>query len=71
MTDDHGHDDHGDHGHGEDRPEYDPENPTLPEQEPPLRSTAPQSDYTTGHVGIGFAVLAVGLVVTFGLPLLI
>lgn len=59
-----------DHGHGEDRPEYDPQNPTLPEKEPPLRRTAPQSDYTMSQVGFGFVVLAVGLAITFGLPLL-
>jgi hypothetical protein len=64
---DHGDDDHDDHGHGhEDRPEYDPSNKELPERAPPLRSTAPQSDYTMRDVGVGFAVLAVGLVVTFG-----
>jgi hypothetical protein len=53
------------------RPEYDPESPTPPEREPPLRSTAPQSDYTTGQVGFGFAVLLVGLVLTFGLAFLL
>lgn len=56
--------------HDEDRPEYDPTSPTVPEREPPLRSTAPQSDYTTSQVGFGIAVLVVGLAVTFGLPLL-
>lgn len=34
------------------------------------RSTAPQSDYSGKQVGIGFAVLAVGVAVSFGLPLL-
>lgn len=57
-----------DHGHA-DRPEYDPTNKELPSREPPLRSTAPQSEYTTRDVGVGFAVLAVGLVLTFGLAL--
>jgi hypothetical protein len=33
------------------------------------RSTAPQSAYTLREVGIGLAVTAVGLVVTFGVPL--
>ena len=33
------------------------------------RSTAPMSDFTGREVGIGFVVLVVGLVVTFGLPL--
>lgn len=35
------------------------------------RETAPQSRFTTGQVGIGFLVLAVGLAVSFGLPLLL
>jgi len=67
MADEHDDDhDHG-HGHGEDRPEYDPANKDLPEGAPPLRSTAPQSEYTVRDVGLGFAVLGIGLVVTFGL----
>ncbi|MEF8852130.1 MAG: hypothetical protein V5A44_13450 [Haloarculaceae archaeon] len=57
------------HDHGADRPEYDPTDRDLPEREPPLRSTAPQSDYTMRDVGVGFAVFAVGLVLTFGLAL--
>ncbi|MFB6142605.1 MAG: hypothetical protein ABEJ30_04600 [Halorientalis sp.] len=60
-------DDHDD----EERPEYDPRSPNVPEREPPLRSTAPQSDYTMSQVGLGFVVLAVGVAVTFGLPLLV
>ena len=56
------------HGHdAEDRPEYDPENPELPSREPPLRTTAPQSDFTFGQVTTGFVVLAVGLLLTVGL----
>jgi hypothetical protein len=35
------------------------------------RETAPQSDFTTRQVGIGIAVLAVGLIVAFALPLLL
>ena len=35
------------------------------------RTTAPQSAFTTGQVGTGFVVLAVGLAVAFGLPLLL
>jgi hypothetical protein len=35
------------------------------------RSTAPQSDFTSRQVGIGIAVLAVGLLVAFALPLLL
>lgn len=61
-----GHDDHEDHGE-EERPAYDPENPELPDREPPLRSTAPQSDFTMGQVGTGFVVLAIGLVLTVGI----
>jgi hypothetical protein len=65
TADDHG----GDHGHGhEDRPDYDPRNKDLPSGEPPLRSTAPQSDYTVRDVGIGFLVMLVGVAITFGLP---
>jgi hypothetical protein len=33
------------------------------------RITSPMQDYTMGQVGIGLAVLVVGLVVTFVLPL--
>lgn len=33
------------------------------------RTTAPQSDYTTRDVAVGFVVAAVGLVVTMGVPL--
>jgi len=54
---------------GERDAEYDPDKPAPPAREPPLRSTAPQSPYTTGQVTVGFAVLFVGLVVVFGLPL--
>lgn len=64
------HDDHDDHGHGhDDRPEYDPSNKELPSGAPPLRSTAPQSDYTMRDVGVGFVVALVGVAVVFGLPL--
>ena len=42
--------------------------PDLPETE---RTTAPQSEYTTGQVATGVAVLVVGLVLTFGLALAI
>jgi hypothetical protein len=66
MADEHG---HGDGGHGETRPEYDPTDKELPERAPPLRTTAPQSDYTMRDVGVGVGVLAVGLVLTFGLAL--
>ena len=34
------------------------------------RTTAPQSPYTLGQVGTGFVVLAIGLAIGFGLPLL-
>lgn len=40
--------------------------PDLPETD---RETAPQSEYTTRHVGIGIGVLLVGLVLTYGLAL--
>ena len=57
--------------HEDDRPAYDPAEPTPPKREPPLRSTAPQSEFTFAQVGAGFVVLLVGLAVTFGLPLLL
>jgi hypothetical protein len=60
-------DDHDD----EETAEYDPESPTPPVREPPRRSTAPQSTYTMGQVGFGVGVFLVGLVITFGLPLLV
>ncbi|MBP1986907.1 DUF7550 family protein [Halolamina salifodinae] len=31
------------------------------------RTTAPMQEFTTGQVGVGLAVLLVGLVLTFGL----
>jgi hypothetical protein len=61
MADDH---------HEEERPAYDPGSPTPPEREPPLRSTAPQSDYTMGQVAFGYAVLLIGLALTFGVAVL-
>jgi hypothetical protein len=63
----HADDDHG-HGHA-DRPDYDPTTPEAPARDPPLRSTAPQSEFTMSQVGVGVAVALVGLVVVFGLPL--
>lgn len=60
-----------DHDDDEEQAEYDPVHPTPPTREPPRRSTAPQSEYTTGQVGYGFVVLAIGLVITFGLPLVL
>ncbi|MBO4248479.1 MULTISPECIES: hypothetical protein [Halomicrobium] len=56
-----------DHGHDEDRPDYDPAHVELPSREPPLRETAPQSDFTMGQVARGGAVAAVGLLLIFGL----
>jgi len=35
------------------------------------RTTAPQSEYTTRDIGVGAAIAAVGLFVTFGIPLLL
>jgi len=49
--------------------EYDPAEPTPPAREPPHRSTAPQSAYTSGQVATGFAVLLVGFAVVVGLTL--
>jgi hypothetical protein len=50
---------------------YDPTDPAVPAQSPPLRSTAPQSPFTFSQVSTGFGVLAVGLLLTFGLALLL
>ena len=47
-----------DHGHDHD-------------DEANVRTTAPQSDYTAGRVALGTVVAAVGLAVTFGVPLLL
>ena len=33
------------------------------------RSTAPQSEYTTRDVAVGWTVAVVGLVLTFGVPI--
>jgi len=63
-------DEHEDAAHGhEDRPDYDPANKDLPSGEPPLRSTAPQSEYTGRDVGVGIAVMLVGVVIAFVLPI--
>jgi len=57
--------------HETERPEYDPTDPAPPSREPPLRSTAPQGEYTIEQVGTGMAIAAVGLLATFGLALLL
>ncbi|WP_436927036.1 DUF7550 family protein [Halosimplex amylolyticum] len=65
-------DEHEDAAHGHaDRPDYDPTHKELPSGEPPLRSTAPQSEYTTRDVGVGFAVMLVGVTIAFVLPLVL
>jgi hypothetical protein len=61
MTDD-------DHADDEAAETYDPSSPTAPARTPPLRSTAPQSEYTMGQVAFGFVVLLLGLAIVFGLP---
>ncbi|WP_254271641.1 DUF7550 family protein [Haloarcula marina] len=58
MADDH---------HEDDRPDYDPANVELPSKEPPLRETAPQSDFTMGQVTQGAVIALVGLALTFGI----
>jgi hypothetical protein len=50
---------------------YNPSNPTPPAETPPLRSTAPQSEYTMTQVAIGFLILLLGVAVTFGLPIVL
>ncbi|WP_144902002.1 DUF7550 family protein [Halobellus captivus] len=59
--DDHGYDEHGD-GHGPD--EHGSE---LVE----TRVTSPMQEYGMGRVTTGLIVLAIGLVVVFGIPLLV
>ncbi|PSQ23696.1 hypothetical protein BRD04_02670 [Halobacteriales archaeon QS_9_67_17] len=49
-------DDHADHDHPDDESE---------------RTTAPQSDYTNRDVAVGAVVALVGLLVVFGVPLLL
>lgn len=41
------------------------------EPDPDARVTAPMQDFTTGQVGIGFAILLVGLAIAFGVPLVL
>lgn len=49
---------------------HDVEEPDVqPEYPKAARTTAPQSAYTSGHVAVGVAVLAVGLLLTYGLAL--
>jgi len=60
MADDH---------HEETRPDYDPRNIELPSRAPPLRSTAPQSDFTMGQVSRGAVIALGGLLLTFGVAL--
>jgi hypothetical protein len=52
---DHGHGDHGHGDHGDEGAE---------------RVTSPMQSFTTGQVGLGTAVAVVGLLVVFGVPLL-
>ena len=51
----------------------DPEHESDPEEGTGIwaRQTAPQTEFTTSQVGIGFVVLAIGFVVAFVLPLLL
>lgn len=70
--------DHEHHGAGapehevrDDRGSYDPSNKDLPSREPPLRTTAPQSEYTSRDVGVGVVVFLVGAALTFGLAMVL
>lgn len=58
-------DDHAGHGDDEDHAEF------SHERSEDLRVTSPMQPFTTSEVGVGFAVLLVGLVVAVGLPLLL
>jgi hypothetical protein len=60
-----------DEAHGADAEGHAEAATDSPYPNPPERSTAPQSDYTMRDVGVGFVVMVVGVVVTFGLPLLL
>ena len=51
--------DHADHEH---HPHADDED---------VRVTSPMQEFSTGQVGVGFAVLAVGLALTFGVALVL
>lgn len=57
--------------HDEDRPAYNPNDPTAPARDPPLRSTAPQSDYNSAQIVTGLVIFAVGLALTFAVPFVI
>ena len=35
------------------------------------RSTAPQSPYSMGQVGTGMVIFVIGLVITFGIPIVL
>ena len=48
--------DHADHDH-------------HPDDDEDERVTSPMQDFSTGQVGVGFAVLVVGLAATFGVAL--
>lgn len=54
--------------HQEDQPVEDSDHP---EPRPDHRQTAPQGPYTNRMVGVGALVALVGLVVVFGIPLLL
>jgi hypothetical protein len=55
---DHSHDGHGDHAsHGDFQGDE------------PRRTTSPMQDFSTSQVGTGLVILVVGLIVTFGIPL--
>lgn len=48
----------------DDRKETDSEQPGH------VRSTAPQSSYSSKHVGLGIIIALIGLLITFGIPIL-
>ncbi len=60
-----GHEDHRGQGHGEDVSHGD-----FHGANEDHRTTSPMQGFSTSQVGIGLAVLVVGLVVVFGIPLL-
>ena len=42
-----------------------------PEEEGRFRTTAPMQAYTTGEVTVGLIVMAIGVAIAFGIPLLL
>ncbi|WP_156105663.1 DUF7550 family protein [Halobellus rufus] len=71
-ADEHGHDDHGADGHGADEHGHDDHGSDEHGSDlVSTRVTSPMQDFGMSQVTTGLLVLAVGLVVVFGIPLLV